>query len=58
MFFSALVNLPSKKVDVFPEWNLKDLLDYLESEAFEPMSSKSIEKCRVKAIILMMMATG
>ena len=58
MFFSALVNLPTKKIDVFPEWDLKDLLDYLESPVFEPMSSKSLELCRVKAIILMMLATG
>ena len=28
-FLSSLLNLPSSKVDVFPEWNLKDLLDHL-----------------------------
>ena len=58
MFLSSLVNLPCKKIDVFPEWNLKDLLDFLESDVFEPMEEKSFERCRVKAIILMMLATG
>ena len=39
-------------------WNLKDLLDYLESSVFEPMEEKSLENCRDKALILMMLATG
>ena len=58
MFLSALVSLPSSKADVFPSWNLKDLLDYLESSEFEPLEAKSLETCRVKAVILMMLATG
>ena len=28
MFLSSLVTLPGKKIEVFPEWNLKDLLDF------------------------------
>ena len=31
MYISALVSCPSPKVDLFPKWKLKDLIDYLES---------------------------
>ena len=58
MYISALVSWPSSKVDVFPRWKLKDLLDYLESRVFEPLEEKSLEICRSKALILMMLATG
>ena len=58
MFISALVSWPSSKVDGFPKWKLKDLLDYLESRVFEPLEEKSFEICRSKALILMMLATG
>ena len=58
MFISALVSWPSSKIDVFPKWKLKDLLDYLESRVFEPLEEKSFEICRSKALILMMLATG
>ena len=39
-------------------WNLKDLLDYLESSVFEPMEEKSLETCRDKALIPLLLATG
>ena len=58
MYISALVSCPSPEVDVFPKWKLKDLLDYLESRVFEPLEEKSLEICRSKALILMMLATG
>ena len=57
-YLSSLLNLAGSKVDIFPEWNLKDLLDLLESSAFEPMEEKALETCRNKALILMMLATG
>ena len=58
MFISGLVNSPSPAVDNFPKWNLKVLLDYLESDVFEPLVEKSWEISRSKALILMMLATG
>ena len=58
MYISGLVNCPSPAIDTFPKWKLKDLLDYLESEVFEPLEEKSWEICRSKALILMMLATG
>ena len=57
-FLSSLLSLPSSKIDIFPKWNLKYLLDYVESSVFEPMEEKSLETCRNKAWILMMLATG
>ena len=58
MFISGLVNSPRPAVDNFPKWNLKVLLDYLESDVFEPLVEKSWEISRSKALILMMLATG
>ena len=37
---------------------LEGSIRFLESDVFEPMEEKSFERCRVKAIILMMLATG
>ena len=58
MYLSALVSIPSSKADKFPSWKLEDLLTYLESSRFEPLEENSLETCRVKALILMMLATG
>ena len=58
MYLSALVSIPSSNADKFPSWRLEDLLTYLESSRFEPLEEKSLETCRVKALILMMLATG
>ena len=50
MYISGLVNCPSPALNVFPKWKLKDLLDYLESEVFEPLEEKSFEICRAKGL--------
>ena len=56
-FITSSIKMPSSKSDMFPEWDLRKLLT-LSSEAFEPMHEKSLQTCRVEAIVLMMLATG
>ena len=57
-FMAGAFRLASPRSDNFPRWNLKDLLAYLGSEVFEPPERSSFANCKLKAIILMMLATG
>ena len=57
-YLTSAIKLPSDRSDMFPKWDVRDLLAYLSSRVFEPMVDKSRENCRVTAIILMMLATG
>ena len=57
-YLTGIAKLPDNRVDLFPTWNLQDLLDYLQSDRFEPLESKPWKICREKALILLMLATG
>ena len=57
-FLAGAFRLAVPRSDNFPKWNLKDLLNYLSSEVFEPPDRSSLDDCKLKAIILMMLATG
>ena len=50
--------LASIRSDKFPKWDLKDLLAYFGSDVFEPSEHSSFDNCKLKAIILMILATG
>ena len=57
-YLTSAIKMPSDRSDMFSKWDVRDLLAYLSSPVFEPMEDMSWETCRVKAIILMMLATG
>ena len=57
-YLTAILHQKSSKPDLFPEWDLQHLLNYLKSEVFEPLEDKSLDVCLAKAVILLMLATG
>ena len=57
-YLTSASKIPSVRKDLFPNWDLRLLLRYLQSDIYEPMCDKSLPRCREKAIILLMLATG
>ena len=57
-FITGALKLASARVDVFPKWDLRNLLTLLCSNRFEPSEERSFRRCKYKAIILMMLTTG
>ena len=57
-FFTAVSKIQSSREDLFPKWDLRLLLRYLQSDVYEPLSDKPLHRCREKAVILLMLATG
>ena len=58
LFAGAYHLKPPKKTDHFPKWSLQNLLDYLNSDGFEPLERAGWDKVFRKTIILLLLATG
>ena len=49
---------PKKAIELWPRWDINDLLSYLCSSVFEPLERAPWEKIMIKTIILILINTG